>query len=335
MDTALRRARLTLALLVALFTVQLAGMQPAAAATSVTFVPRTVSAPPGGVHNVVALGSVSLAFTASQTAYVVSVLRANSASYRILVDNEVRCIGPGGWTKNMVVGQNVYASGGDPWDDIQLTTRYLVHPGVAGTVTCTTYSRTASLGHTTESIYLASGSLQFADQSVDNATSGNPIQASVVSSLAITPSSPTVREPATGMFDIAAGKSGLSVFGDTEFQVDCTKSAGCGVADTTTAQFTLFVNQWKSDGSLCHSDSVSVSKQVSYSVHHIYVPLHMPNFAVSTSSGCIPRFNAYVKVDRVSGMNGKVQGIARGLTDGNSPTPTHNSDMSHIFAVPF
>src|SRR4051812_36544761 len=78
----------------------LVGVAPQAqAATAVTFTPRTVTSP-HETQYVVALGSVQLSMTATQTAYVYSTLRVNNASNTTLADNEVRCAGPGGWTKN-------------------------------------------------------------------------------------------------------------------------------------------------------------------------------------------------------------------------------------------
>ncbi|MGH3655727.1 MAG: hypothetical protein ACRDUA_03620, partial [Micromonosporaceae bacterium] len=88
----------------ALLVAALAGASsPAVAATSVTFTPRTVLGPgvphDGGTdQNVVALGTISLTMTSTQTAYVVSVMRVNSATIRTLFDNEVVCKGPGGWS---------------------------------------------------------------------------------------------------------------------------------------------------------------------------------------------------------------------------------------------
>lgn len=336
-----RGIRTVLALLLVLVALQTANVRTASAATSVTFAAQTLGAAKAidAGHRVTALGTVSWNFTATQTAYVVSVGRVNSATWRILFDNEVRCVGPNGWTKNMVIGQNVLAAGTAPHDDIQLTTRFLVHPGTAGTVTCTTYARTVSLrDYSGDTLKLVSGSLRFADFSVGNTTSGTPVQASVSRTIPLSSTSPTVREPATGMFDMPAGTTGLSVFGDTEFQVNCTKTE-CGIGDTTTARFTLIVNQWTSTaGAACPDSARSVSKLVTanYSVHHSYIPLNIPDFAVKTGSGCIPRFNAYVKVDWVGGMTGGVQGIANGLYDGSGTSgPTHSSDMSHIFAVPY
>lgn len=314
----------------------------AAAATSVDFTPRTVLGP--GVptdgssdQNVVALGSVSLTVSATQTVYVVSALRANSATVRTLVDNEVVCRWAGG-SKNMVVGQNVYQQGtGSPqWEDISLTTRYLVRPGVAGTLTCTTYIRTASLGYADSTVRLVSGSLRFADTSVDGTTTGEPIQASVPPGLLhVDPATPIVREPSIPFFTTAAGFRGLSVFGDTEYMV-CHPGVTCDKTGSSTARFTLFVNQWKADGTLCHTDSsATVTKTVPYWVHHIYVPLNKPDFQVRTDSGCIPRFNAYVLVQWLSGETGAVQGTAVGLTDSRGSTSKHNSDMSHAYAVPY
>lgn len=320
----------------------LAVTHDANAATSVTFTPRTVlgpGVPPSGSdQNVVPLGTVSLSLTSTQTAYVVSIMRVNSATIRTLFDNEVVCNGPGGWSKNMVIGQNVYhtGSGSPQWEDITLTTRFLVHPGSAGTVTCTAQIRTASLGYDDSTVRLVSGSLRFTDQSVDNAVTGAALQQGVPSGLyKVDAATRTVRLPTLDMFDIRSGFTGLSVFGDTEYMV-CHPSTACNKYGTSTARFTLFVNQWKSDGTLCHTDaSATVTRTVPYWVHHIFVPLNKANFGVHTGNGCIPRFNAYVKVDWLSGESGAVQGTAVGLTDSRGSTTKHDSDMSHLFAVPY
>ncbi|MBP2327965.1 hypothetical protein JOF56_008350 [Kibdelosporangium banguiense] len=317
-------------------------VSPATAATSVTFQPRTVLGP--GVpqdgsndQNIVALGSISLDMSSTQTAYVVSVMRVNSATIRTLFDNEIVCKWAGG-SKNMVMGQNVYQKGGGnpQWEDVTLTTRYLVHPGVTGVVTCTAYIRTASLGYDDSTVDLVGGSLRFADVSVDNTAAGEPIQSSVPRGLLnVNSATPIVRQPAMPMFDTAAGFSGLSVFGDTEYMV-CHPGSSCDKSGSSTARFTLFVNQWKADGTVCHSDSsASVTKAVPYYVHHIFVPLNKPDFQVRTDSGCIPRFNAYVLVEWLSGETGAVQGTAVGLTDSRGSATKHNSDMSHVFAVAY
>jgi len=104
----------------------------------------------------------------------------------------------------------------------------------------------------------------------------------------------------------------------------------------STARFTLIVNQWKADGSLCQSNAATtVTKSMYYYIHHHYVPLNKPNFAIRTDSGCIPRFNAYVKINRISGDLGAVQGMAVGLNDSNTATTKHSSAMSHAFVVPY
>ena len=309
---------------------------PAAAATSVDFTPRTILAP-GNEQNVVPVGSVSLAMSSTQTAYIVSVMRFNSATDRSLADNEVVCRWPGG-SKNMVIGQNVHKRNtGEPdLEDIQLTTRFLVHPGVDTTVTCTAQVRSRSLGLDNRYLNLVSGSLQVADPSVDNDINGQPIQASVERTTYFDlPDNPTLRIPETGMFDLAPGFTGLSVFGDTNYVVlppPCPEQCPNG---ESRAAFSLYVNQWKADGQLCHRERIEpFAKTMFYRTHHIYVPQNL-RFEIRTDPGCIPRFNAYVRLDHVSGWNGGTHGIAKGLTDSRGSTTTHNSDMSHIFVVPY
>lgn len=320
----------------------LTGAGPSMAATSVTFAPRSVlgpGVPPSGFdQNVVPLGSVSLPMTATQTAYVVAVMRVNSATIRTLFDNEVVCRGPGGWNRSMVVGQNVYRRGtGVPtWEDVTLTTRFLVHPGVAGTITCTANIRTASLGYDDSTVQLVGGSLRYADTSIDNSVEGNALQQGLPAGVTkVDRSTPTARVPLLDRFSIAQGFRGLSVIGDTEFMV-CHPSTSCaGGSSSTTARFRLFVNQWKADGTLCHTDdSQTVTRTVPYSVHHIFVPLNKADFPIRTGNGCVPRFNAYVKVDWVSGQSGGVQG-ATWLTDCRGCSTTHRGDMSHLFVVPY
>ncbi len=276
----------------------------ASAATSVTFTPQTVLGP--GIprdgskseQNVVALGSVTLNMTSTQTAYVVSVMRVNNATIRTLFDNEIVCKWAGG-SKDMVLGQNVYhkGSGSPQWEDTSLTTRYLVHPGVTGTVTCTAYIRTASLGYDNSMVRLVSGSLWFADTSVDNTTTGEPAQASTARGVHnVNAAGPILRDPALPTFDLAPGFKGLSVFGDNEYMI-CHPNGPCDKNGSSRASFTLYVNQWKADGTLCHSDnSTSETLTVPYYVHHVSVPLHKPDFQVRTGNGCITRFNAYVMV---------------------------------------
>lgn len=316
---------------------------PAQAATSVTFTPRTILAPglpPGGGvdQNVTPVGTISLDVTATQTAYVVSKMRVDSATIRSLFDNEVVCRGPGGWSKNMVIGQNVYdTDSGSPLQDVTLYTRFLVHPGVAGTVTCTANVRGNSLNANDATYRLVSGYITFADTSVVNATDGRPVQSSVspgVHSLnAATP--PVVRLPALDHFDLPPTVRGLNVVGDVELMI-CWPSTPCDRYKTAAVRFTLIVNQWKSDGTLCKTDtSVGVTHDVPYWVHHKYVPLNKADFAVSDAPGCIPRFNAYVKAEWLSGETAGIQGTAVGLTDSRGSTTKHDSDMSHAYVLPY
>jgi hypothetical protein len=315
---------------------------PAQAATSATFTPQTISVPKlpakGVVHSVTPVGTVSLDMTATQTAYVVSKMRVNNATIRSLFDNEVVCQGPGGWTKNMVIGQNVYdTKSNSPSQDVTLYTRFLVHPGVAGTVTCTANVRGNSLSNTEDATYqLVSGSIVFADTPVINTTDGQPVQSTVDTGVrGLNAGTPEVRLPALDNFTLPATVQGLNVVGDVELQV-CLKDMPCDKYKTAQVKFTLFVNQWKSDGTLCKTDnSIQVTHDVPYWVHHKYVPLNKADFTVSKAPGCIPRFNAYVKAEWLGGQPAGIQGTAVGLTDSRGSTTTHNSDMSHAYVLPY
>ncbi|ANZ41100.1 hypothetical protein BBK82_39075 [Lentzea guizhouensis] len=321
----------------------IAELPRANAATSVTFAPQTVLGPgvPPTPHtfdqNVVPVGSITLDMAADQTAYVISVMRANGATIRTLFENEVRCRWAGG-EKTMLMGQNVYetTSSSPQWEDIWLTTRFLVHPGVATRVTCTANVRTASLAYEDSTIRLVSGSMRFADTSIDNTTTGQPAQSSVPAGLLnVDASNPVQREPSLDSFELAPGFRGLSVFGDTEYMI-CHLSAPCDKKGSSQAHFTLFINQWKADGSLCQTDSsATVTMDVPYYVHHVYVPLHKPDFQIRTDSGCVPKFSTYVRTRWIGGETGAVQGVAKNMTDSRGSTAKHDSDMSHIYAVPF
>ncbi|MBB5790703.1 hypothetical protein [Jiangella mangrovi] len=313
----------------------------AQSATFVSFAPRTILAPGlpvgGGVdQNVTPVGTISLDMTASQTAYVVAKMRVNNATIRSLFDNEVVCSGPGGWSKNMVIGQNVYDRTSGSNQDVTLYTRFLVHPGVAGTVTCTANVRGNSLSNTDATYDLVSGYLQFADTSVVNdALDGEPVQDSVSAGVhGINAANPVVRLPALDYFTMPSSVTNLNVVADAELMV-CYPSTPCDKYDTTLVKFTLFINQWKSDGTLCRTDSsVQVTHDVPYWVHHKYVPLNKADFAVSDAPGCIPRFNAYVKAEWLGGQTAGIQGTALDLPDTRGSSSTHDSDMSHAFVLP-
>lgn len=307
----------------------------ASAATSVTFQPQTVLGP--GVpkdgtsdQNVVALGSVTLDLTSAQTAHVSAVMRVNNATIRTLFDNEIVCKWEGG-NKNAVLGQNVYQKGsGKPErEDLTLTTSQLVHPGVAARVTCTAFIRTASLGWDDSTVSLVSGSMR-----ITPAGTGKPIQSVVPAGLLkVDASTPIVRQPSLPMFDVPAATKNLDVIADVEYMV-CHTTGQCDKTKTSKASFTLFVNQWKADGTLCQTDSTGVVLDTPYWVHHVVVPLKMNDYPVKTDSGCIPRFNAYVMVKWLGGETGAVQGVATNLTDARGSAGRHNSDMSAIYVIP-
>lgn len=313
----------------------------AAAAPTATFKAQRVTGPPppktGIDHNVVALGTVRLAMSAKQTAYVVSALRANKATVRTLVDNEVRCSWPGG-SKNMVMGQNIYAgTGKNPqYEDNWIVTKFLVHPGKATTATCTTFARVASLYKQTSAVQIAGGSLKFAKTSVINGSNGKPLDYEIpYGDLPVNSSHRTVRQPAMPIANAPTGFRELNVFGDVDYLV-CQAHVKCDKNGSSTAKFTLIVNQWNSKGTkVCHADSTkTVTKTIPYWVHHVVVPLYTPHFKVSTAPGCARRFNAYVRVDWLRGQTGAVQGTAVGLPDTRGSKSTHRSAMSHLYIVP-
>ncbi|SDU47313.1 hypothetical protein [Jiangella alkaliphila] len=322
-------------------------LQPVAAhaATSVTFTPRTILAPGlptaeegGGVdQNVTPVGTISLTMTASQSAYVVSKMRVNSATIRSLFDNEVVCSGRGAWSKNMVIGQNVYdIHSGSPNQDVTLYTRFLIHPGVAGTVTCTANVRGNSLSNDDATYRLVSGYIQFADTSViNNPLNGKPVQGSVSAGVhRLNAGTPVQRLPALDDFTMPSGVTNLNVVGDAELMV-CVPSTPCDRYQSAQVKFTLFINQWRSDGTLCKTDaSIQVTHDVPYWVHHKYVPLNKADFTVSDAPGCIPRFNAYVKAEWLGGETAGIQGTALDLPDSRGSSSTHDSDMSHAFVLP-
>lgn len=312
----------------------------AVSATSVAFKGRRVLAPPppkkGIDHNVVALGTVRLKMTAKQTAYVVSRLRANKATVRTLVDNEVRCTWPGGG-KNMVLGENLYAgTGKNPkLEDIWVVTKFLLHPGKATTAACTTYARVASLYKQKSAVQIVGGSLAFADKSVANAANGKPLSYDLpYGDLPVDSGHRHVRQPALPVTKTSAGLRELNVFGDVNYQV-CQRK-GCHKTGASTARFTLIINQWNKAGKKpCQTSSTtSVVKTTPYAVHHVVVPLYKPHFKVSKASGCAPVFNAYVRVDWLNGEKGAIHGTAVGLPDFRGSKSTHRSAMSHIYIVP-
>jgi hypothetical protein len=312
-----------------------------AAASSVTFKPQRISGPPppksGIDHNVVALGRARLAMAAHQTTYVVSSLRANAATVRTMVDNEVRCTWPGGG-KNVVMGQNVYAGTGQnpQWEDVWIVTKFLVHPRSATTVTCTTYARVASLYKQRSSVRIAGGSLRFANKSVRNAANGKPLGYEIpYGDLPVDSSHRHMRQPALPITPVPTGLRELNIFGDVDYQV-CQRGSKCNKNGSSTARFTLIVNQWNAAGKkICQtSASTSTTKTVPYWVHHVVVSLYKPHFAVSKARGCAPVFNAYVRVDWLRGEKGAVQGTAVGLPDRRGSTSTHRSAMSHLYIVP-
>lgn len=321
---------------------------PAMAETKYDFTATTIVAPrvpkksegKPAVQRVTPVGKVNLRMTKNQTAYIVSIMKFNSATDRSLADNEVVCRWEGG-SKNMVIGQNVLKqnTGRPKLEDITLTTRYLVHPGVDTDVECTAQVRSISLNHDNQTYRLYDGSIEFADPDVGNATNGQPIQASVARTTYFDRTKnpvPSIDLPATGMFDLPPGYKGLSVIGDTNYVVlpACDENTEECKGGGSVASFTLYINQWKPTGELCHRERTDPkSLRMLYETHHVYVPL-AKLFTLNQDPQCT-RFNAYVQLNYGREYNGGTHGVATALTDSTGSTTTHRSDMSHIFVVPY
>jgi len=189
-------------------------------------------------------------------------------------------------------------------------------------------------------VQIVGGTLLFADTSVANAANGESLDYEIpYGDLPVDSAQAhrTVRQPALPITTTPAGIHELNVFGDVDYLV-CQQGVTCKTTSSSTAQFTLVVNQWNADHTAtCHADSsTSVIKTIPYTVHHAVVPLHTPHFAVSTAPDYAPDFNAYVRVDWLGGDGdgGAVQGTAVGLPDFRGSTSTHRAAMSHLYIVP-
>jgi hypothetical protein len=307
-----------------------AGISPAAdASTSGTFGPVLITGIPAagqGFHKVDALHQISVEMVAEQTAYVYSTLRAYGSAHVNLIDNEVRCSGSG--SSNVVLGENIDpASNPQPGrGDITIVNRFLVSATTTGTLTCTLYLRTASLADATSSVTV-SGTLRFAATQVAEDRQGLAMQVSLPNGNTVV--SDTVYTPILDR-SIGSGFTKVTVIADVQY-MSCYPTACGHSSETSGARFTLFVNQLDG-GAVCASappaqTSVSVSRQT----HHKAVPLYTE---VVLAPGC-DRIYAYVRAEHVQGRTGAIQGQANGLTDDDVPNSgTHNSAMTHLFAIP-
>ncbi len=268
-------------------------------------------------------------------------MRVNNSTYRSLFDNEIVCKLPDGTSKNMVIGENVYerTNPATTLTDISLVTRYLVQSPTAGRVTCTANISGHSLSPEDGTYRLVSGRIWFADTDVPNAVDGKPLQQSMPYGLSkVDATDPKTYAPVLDTFDLPAGFKTLSVFGETLYQVCHTTEpeTACDERGVSTARFTLFINQWKRDGTLCHTSAETFRREdhavlrtprLRAAEQGQFRGQHRPGLHPALQRVC-PR--------RVGGWSdtGGVQGTAVRLNDTNEGTTTHRSDTSHVFVVP-
>jgi hypothetical protein len=301
----------------------------AQAATSATFGPTRITgipAPETRNHKVVLLRTIQVAMTAGQTAYIYASMRAYQASHVTLVDNEVRCSGAG--VGNVVMGENIDPVGSPSPDrqDITIVTRFLASANTSGTLTCSVYYRGNSLYEGAQSAVTVQGEIRFASANIGEDASGVAMQHS------LPPGNITlddmVRTPDLDR-TLAAGHTKVDVIADVEF-MSC-YPVGCPNSwDRSNARFTLYVSLLNGDTVCATATPARTDVSITRQTHHKAVPLYT---TVNLVPGC-RRLVAYVKAEYLSGYVGSIQGRADGLTDNTGPGgPTHNSVMTHMFAV--
>ncbi len=327
-----RLAAAALAVVLAGFTIVVTDTTAAFAATAKDFGPVVVTdippTPTDGsrpTHKVVALATISTPMTAGATAYLYSFLRAYDADQVNLVDNEVRCGGAG--VSDVVMGENVLPpSAPNPAHrDITVVTRFLVSATATGTLTCTLYLRTASTSYEPGRETVA-GTVRFAATAVGEDVDGLAMQTSLPAG-----SYPVPGTRVAPVLDrtLPAGYEKVAVIADVEYH-RCASGPTC-TTGRSTARFTLTATT--SGGPGCASAPVAQTQEtVPTGVNHAAVPLYT---TVLLRPGC-DQLHAKVTTTHVSDDVGSLGGPAR-LTDSGGPPgsgPSHDSAMTHLFAVP-
>lgn len=307
-----------------------------AATTSFTSGAQVMAGVPAATqkaHLVRAIGQIRTPVKAGQTAYVYSSLRARNSVHRNLVDNEVRCSGAG--RSDVVMGENVEppATASPGRGDVTILNRFLVSATSTGTLACTLYARTTSLG-TARSQVTVSGSMRFAGVGVGQDKNGTAMQTSLPNGNTVV--NRTVRTPILDR-RISAGHSLLVVGADVEYLACARKQdvKACQKTNSTSGtRFTLYANQMKGNRVCAAAKPAQVSVSVSWRTHHKAVPLYTK---MALARGC-DRVYAYVRAEHNSGPVGGIQGQAVNLTDRSGAAgpgvPDHDSTMTRLFAIP-
>jgi hypothetical protein len=269
---------------------------------------------------VVPLTTIETSLPAGKTAYVYSTVTANNADHVNLIDNEVLCSGAG--KANVVMGENVFPrTSTSPLREITVVTRFLVTATSSGTLTCNQYLRTASTSKFVSRETVKS-EMRFASEDVTGDVNGTALQRSLPRGN--TPVNPSATTPVLSG-KIPAGSTQLAVIADVEYH-------RCGGECTATVRFALTVTT--SGGASCPSAPVAqIERTFQQGINHAAVPLYTK---IPLKSGCTD-FQAKVTSTTLTGDPGSIGGAAAGLCDTTGPNnceESHESAMTHIFAVP-
>ncbi|QYN24029.1 hypothetical protein [Amycolatopsis sp. DSM 110486] len=296
---------------------------PALAAESQDFGPKVISGIPT-TQQVIPLATIdSPALAAGSNAYVYSELKASGATDVNLIDNEIRCSGAGG--SSVVMGENVLPPTGDAAHrNITVVTRFLVTATHAGVITCTLYLRTSSTGKA-GSQETVQGNVRFASYSIPGDVNGVAMQTSLP--VGTTPLSSTLVAPVIDR-DIPAGYSKVDVVADVEFHWCAGRCSPPTDPNFSQARFALTATT--SGGASCASGPVAQTDEyVQQGVNHAAIPLYT---TVVVKPGCT-HLHAQVTSTYLAGNVGLLGGGSK-LTDSTGSAGTHDSAMTHMFALP-
>lgn len=256
----------------------------------------------------VTVASVTVSLSAGQSAYLNSNLKFGNATTRILVDNQVECFNSKNTSvRKLLRSQNIYAAGNGSLSTVSLTTRFLLPTKTSATFRCDLSVWTRSLGDAGR-VSLTSGFVEVAGKytgTTQASTTGRSLVAGTTPVWA-----PSVKGNASvpghsGLWQAPNGTKSLSVFGDFQLttcygkdKAPCPETANDKKGSL--ARTTLVATQFKKDGSVCKTSTVSEDTRIPQYVHHQPVYLHNPKVPVLTGSNCVPVFSIYVKHQRIA-----------------------------------
>lgn len=251
----------------------------------------------------VKVASLTVNVSAGQAAYVNSNLRFGNATTRILVDSQLECFNSKGTSvRKLLRAQNVYAAGSGSLSKVSLTTRFLLPSKTAASFRCDLSLWTRSLGDagrvslTSGFVELAGkyrGTTQAATTSRALVSAGKPAWTPSVKGSASVPGE-------SGLWQAPSGTKSLSVFGDFQLTTcygkdkpPCPETANDKKGSSV--RTTLVATQFKKDGSVCKTSTVSDDTRIQQYVHHQPVYLHNAKVPVVSGGGCVPVFSIYAK----------------------------------------